>query len=428
MQNDLYFHLHGIYYEHFGSKPQDTIGYLYEGCPLRLEAITDNKYDCFAVAVFHEKNFIGWIPSDDNRLIHNLVLYSNIDVKCFIHRLYPVDKGYGAEIHIIYFTEDYNTFDPYALKQIYNNDLYITPVLEKFIYFIHNKSVKDLYIPQYWLLDYGTDAVKLIKKLIEYGYINISKSFSALKVDELRALLRSHNLPVSGKKEELIQRIYTSIPGSDIDMILNNYDDLYVATEKAMPIISSVKNSKNLEKELYTLKNKQLSEILRRNEYPYSGKKDELVQRILENFTYKEISHILSDKETYIDNEPKNAKKDEKQDEPLISHLRYFDYINNLKKNEPPPVHYTEPKREPVYTNNTPIITNISSKSFVTDLFLCVLFGWCGLHKFYEGKTKIGFLYIFTVGVFYIGWFVDIIIILLGKATDVEGKKIIKNH
>lgn len=48
-------------------------------------------------------------------------------------------------------------------------------------------------------------------------------------------------------------------------------------------------------------------------------------------------------------------------------------------------------------------------KSKVVALTLCILFGYFGAHKFYEGKTKTGILYIFTIGLFGIGWIVDII-------------------
>lgn len=45
-------------------------------------------------------------------------------------------------------------------------------------------------------------------------------------------------------------------------------------------------------------------------------------------------------------------------------------------------------------------------------LLLCVFFGWCGAHKFYEGKGGIGILYLFTVGLFGIGVFFDFFAIL----------------
>ena len=45
--------------------------------------------------------------------------------------------------------------------------------------------------------------------------------------------------------------------------------------------------------------------------------------------------------------------------------------------------------------------------------FLCLFLGYVGAHKFYEGKAGMGILYIFTVGLFGIGWFIDLINLLL---------------
>ena len=38
--------------------------------------------------------------------------------------------------------------------------------------------------------------------------------------------------------------------------------------------------------------------------------------------------------------------------------------------------------------------------------------GYFGAHKFYEGKVGMGVLYLFTLGLFGIGWFVDLIVLL----------------
>lgn len=45
--------------------------------------------------------------------------------------------------------------------------------------------------------------------------------------------------------------------------------------------------------------------------------------------------------------------------------------------------------------------------------FLCLTLGWLGAHKFYEGKVFRGLLYIFTFGLLGLGWFVDLVILLL---------------
>ena len=43
---------------------------------------------------------------------------------------------------------------------------------------------------------------------------------------------------------------------------------------------------------------------------------------------------------------------------------------------------------------------------------LCLFLGGVGAHKFYEGRVGMGILYIFTVGLFGIGWFIDLIALL----------------
>ena len=48
-----------------------------------------------------------------------------------------------------------------------------------------------------------------------------------------------------------------------------------------------------------------------------------------------------------------------------------------------------------------------------TAFLLCLLLGFIGAHKFYEGKAGMGVLYLLTGGLFGIGWILDIIAILL---------------
>lgn len=44
--------------------------------------------------------------------------------------------------------------------------------------------------------------------------------------------------------------------------------------------------------------------------------------------------------------------------------------------------------------------------------FLCLFLGVFGIHKFYEGRVLLGLVYIFTMGLFGIGVFIDLIILL----------------
>jgi len=51
-----------------------------------------------------------------------------------------------------------------------------------------------------------------------------------------------------------------------------------------------------------------------------------------------------------------------------------------------------------------------------TAIILCILLGWLGGHKFYEGKPVAGVLYLFTFGLFFIGVVIDLLA-LLGKPS-----------
>lgn len=65
-------------------------------------------------------------------------------------------------------------------------------------------------------------------------------------------------------------------------------------------------------------------------------------------------------------------------------------------------VNYIAPA--PKYSRKNPCL-----KNKWLAFFLCLFGGYLGLHKFYERKIGLGILYLCTLGLFGIGWFIDTI-------------------
>ena len=63
-------------------------------------------------------------------------------------------------------------------------------------------------------------------------------------------------------------------------------------------------------------------------------------------------------------------------------------------------------------TNVNPAMFGVRIRNKWIAFFLCLFFGYFGAHKFYEGKAGTGLLYLFTVGLFGIGWIIDCINLL----------------
>lgn len=60
------------------------------------------------------------------------------------------------------------------------------------------------------------------------------------------------------------------------------------------------------------------------------------------------------------------------------------------------------------------------------ELVLCIFLGILGVHKFYEGKTGLGLVYLFTGGLFGIGWIIDIILLLIAVINEKPSKLVEK--
>lgn len=79
--------------------------------------------------------------------------------------------------------------------------------------------------------------------------------------------------------------------------------------------------------------------------------------------------------------------------------------INNVSNASSSAATTAQRVQTPVYQRRTKKVDK------TTALILCILFGYFGAHKFYEGKVGMGVLYLLTMGLFCIGWIADICII-----------------
>ncbi|MHA1516420.1 MAG: NINE protein [Candidatus Heimdallarchaeaceae archaeon] len=57
-------------------------------------------------------------------------------------------------------------------------------------------------------------------------------------------------------------------------------------------------------------------------------------------------------------------------------------------------------------------------------LILCIFLGYLGLHRFYVGNVGMGIVYLFTLGIFGFGPFIDFFSILFGSFRDIQGRDI----
>lgn len=72
-----------------------------------------------------------------------------------------------------------------------------------------------------------------------------------------------------------------------------------------------------------------------------------------------------------------------------------------------------------IIINNTNTNTNVNKnssggkvKNKWTAFLLCLLLGFFGAHKFYEGKFVMGLVYLFTAGLFGFGVLIDLVVLL----------------
>ena len=69
---------------------------------------------------------------------------------------------------------------------------------------------------------------------------------------------------------------------------------------------------------------------------------------------------------------------------------------------------------------------DISTKSRLVTVLLCMFVGWAGVHRFYVGKIGTGLLMLCTFGGFGIWLIADLIMVACGVFRDKQGRRVFK--
>lgn len=85
--------------------------------------------------------------------------------------------------------------------------------------------------------------------------------------------------------------------------------------------------------------------------------------------------------------------------------------VEEMKHNEQPSIVINNANNN-TNTNINASTLGIRAKNKWVSFLLCVFLGYFGAHKFYEGKIGMAILYMFTAGLFGIGWLIDCIVLL----------------
>ena len=115
----------------------------------------------------------------------------------------------------------------------------LTAIEILFLNYIDGKIASDPNIAGYWTHEYKLNYQKVLEKLFKSGYLTFSDykfNMSKTKTDEIKKVLASHSLKLSGKKQDLIDRLIENVPEEELKKLFSS--SYFMLTESGSALIS----------------------------------------------------------------------------------------------------------------------------------------------------------------------------------------------
>lgn len=139
-----------------------------------------------------------------------------------------------------------NSFNPFSIERINNSDVPLTAAEMSFLQYMNGITIKSPYIPAYWVYEYNIEYPVVMTKLLQCDYLKIStprESVPFLKIPELKDLLRKKELKLSGKKNELIDRVLAAYSDEELNDTISDDIKKYILTEKGKRTVEDLSPS-----------------------------------------------------------------------------------------------------------------------------------------------------------------------------------------
>lgn len=152
------------------------------------------------------------------------------------------------------YIKEISSFDPLNIDKTMIENLPLTSAERNFLSYMSGRKIHDKNIAQYWKYDYKINFYFLMSRFFNEDYLRLSSGsdvLSSLKTIDLKEILKAENLPISGKKAVLIERIIDNTPIDRLNILLGDYDKIYTLTSKGFETVHNIKKSatKNIDLE-----------------------------------------------------------------------------------------------------------------------------------------------------------------------------------